>query len=112
MTTVFAAPVGQRADYELEVGGGHDLVVSEFGHGFEVGLDARRALTDFAEALRVAPAISVVGMIVSGSLITYHSRGWSDANDRRRSGLQSTHQLPYCRNGWKPIPSAARSLNG
>jgi hypothetical protein len=65
-----------------------------------------------AEALRVAPASSLVGMIVAGSLITYHSEGWSDANDRRRSGLQSTHRLPYCGNGWKLIPSAARSLNG
>jgi len=62
-------PVGQRADYRLDVGGGHDLVVSEFAHGFEARLEVRPALADFEKALRDAPGSSVVGMIAAGALV-------------------------------------------
>jgi hypothetical protein len=62
-------PVGQRADYRLDVGGGHDLVVSEFAHGLEARLEVRPALADFERALRDAPGSSVVGMLAAGALV-------------------------------------------
>lgn len=69
MVLAIGVPVGQRADYRLDVGGGHDLVVSEFAHGFEALLEVRPALADFERALRDAPGSSVVGMIAAGALV-------------------------------------------
>jgi len=69
MALAIGMPVGQRADYRLDVGGGHDLVVSEFAHGFEARLEVRPALADFERALRDAPGSSVVGMIAAGALV-------------------------------------------
>ncbi|MFZ5438474.1 MAG: hypothetical protein ACOZQL_00630 [Myxococcota bacterium] len=61
-------PIGQRADYRLDVGGGHDLVVSEFAHGFEARLEIHLALPEFERALKETPGSSVVGMIAAGAL--------------------------------------------
>lgn len=69
MALAVGVPLGQRADYRLDVGGGHDLVVSEFAHGFEARLEVRFALADFERALRDAPGTSVVGMIAAGALV-------------------------------------------
>ncbi|MBK8217906.1 MAG: hypothetical protein IPK71_29620 [Myxococcales bacterium] len=69
MVLALAVPVGQRADYRLDVGGGQDLVVSEFAHGFEARIEVRPALADFERALRDAPGSSVVGMIAAGALV-------------------------------------------
>lgn len=69
MALAIGVPVGQRADYRLDVGGGHDLVVSEFAHGFEARLEVRPALAHFDRALRDSPGSSVVGMIAAGALV-------------------------------------------
>jgi hypothetical protein len=69
MTLAVGVPVGQRADYRLDIGGGQDLVVSEFVYGFEAHLDVRPAPADFERALREAPGSSVVGMIAAGALV-------------------------------------------
>src|SRR5690606_41358679 len=69
MALAVGVPVGQRADYRLDVGGGHDLVVSEFADGFEACLEVRPALADFEKALRDAPGSSVAGMIAAGALV-------------------------------------------
>lgn len=69
MTLAVAFPVGQRADYQLDVGGGQYLVVSEFAHGFEAHLEVRPALLDFEKVLRDSPGSSVVGMVAAGALI-------------------------------------------
>jgi hypothetical protein len=69
MTLAICVPVGARADYRLDAGGGQDLVVSELAHGFEAHLELRSALADFERALRDAPGSSVVGMIAAGALV-------------------------------------------
>ena len=69
MTLAVGVPVGQRADYRLDVGGGQDLVVGDFAHGFEAHLEVRPALAGFESALRDAPGGSVVGMIAAGALV-------------------------------------------
>lgn len=69
MALAVGVPVGQRADYRLDVGGGYDLVVSEFAHAFEARLEVRSVLADFEKALRDAPGSSVVGMIAAGALV-------------------------------------------
>lgn len=69
MVLAIGMPLGQRADYRLDVGGRHDLVVSEFAHGFEAHLEVRPALAEFESVLRNAPGSSVVGMIAAGALV-------------------------------------------
>lgn len=62
-------PVGQRADYRLDVGNGQDLVVSEFSAAFEARLEVRPTLTDLERVLRDAPGSTVVGMVAAGALL-------------------------------------------
>lgn len=69
MSLAVGLPIGQRADYRLDVGGGHDLVVSEFAHGFEARLEIHLALAEFERALKETPGSSVVGMIAAGALV-------------------------------------------
>ena len=69
MTLAVGLPVGQRADYRLDVGGGQDLVVSEFTSAFEAHLEVRPVAGDFEAALRNAPGTSVVGMVSAGALL-------------------------------------------
>jgi hypothetical protein len=69
MTLTMGLPVGQRADYRLDVGGGQELVVTEFAHGFEARLDRRPTVSDFESVLRNTPGTSVVGLIAAGALI-------------------------------------------
>lgn len=69
MALAIGVPIGQRADYRLDVGGGHDLVVSEFAHGFEARLEVHLALPEFERALKETPGSSVVGMIAAGALV-------------------------------------------
>jgi hypothetical protein len=65
----FGVPVGQRADYRLDIGGGQDLVVAEFSHGYEAHLEARPSLADLEKALRDTPGGSVIGLIAAGALV-------------------------------------------
>jgi len=68
MALAFGVPVGQRADYRLDVGD-YDLVVSEFADGFEARLEERPVLFDFERQLRCAPGSSVIGMMAAGALV-------------------------------------------
>lgn len=62
-------PVGQRADYRLQLSGGKDLVVSEFAHGFEARIEVRPTHVGFERALRETPGTTAVGMIAAGALL-------------------------------------------
>jgi hypothetical protein len=62
-------PMGQRAEYRLDLGEGQELVVSEFVHGFEARLERRPTAADFEAILRDSPGTSVVGLIAAGALV-------------------------------------------
>jgi hypothetical protein len=64
-----SVPLGQRAEYRLDVGGGQDLVVSDFVQSYDAHLERRPAFADFERALREAPGTSVVGLIAAGALV-------------------------------------------
>lgn len=69
MTFAMGFPMGQRADYRLDLGEGQELVVSEFVHGFEARLERRPTAADFEAILRDSPGTSVVGLIAAGALV-------------------------------------------
>lgn len=69
MALAMGMPVGQRANYRLDVGGGQDLVVAEFAYGFEARLERRPTVADFEAVLRDSPGTSVVGLIAAGALV-------------------------------------------
>lgn len=62
-------PLGQRADYRLDVGNGQVLVVSEFSAAFEARLEARPDFADLERMLRDAPGSTVMGMVAAGALL-------------------------------------------
>ena len=69
MLPAITLPVGQRGEYRLDVGDGHDLVVSDFIQCYDAHLECRPALADFERLLRDAPGTSVVGLIAVGALV-------------------------------------------
>lgn len=69
MALAVGLPVGQRADYRLDVGDGQDLVVVEFVDAFEAHLEVRPASLDIEGRFREAPGASVAGLIAAGALV-------------------------------------------
>lgn len=69
MTIAVGVPMGQRADYRLAFGGGQELVVLDFVHGFEARLERRPTAADFEATLRNNPGTSVVALIAAGALV-------------------------------------------
>ena len=69
MLPSLAVPIGQRVEYRLHLGEGHDLVVADFVSSFEARLESRATFADFERALREVPGTSVAGLIAAGALL-------------------------------------------
>src|SRR5207249_9410799 len=63
MLPSLAVPIGQRVEYRLHLGEGHDLVVADFVSSFKARLESRATFADFERALREVPGTSVAGLI-------------------------------------------------
>lgn len=64
----FGIPVGQRADYRLDLGDGTRLAVQDFGTHYLARLERLPSAAAFEKALQATPGTSVVGMIALGAL--------------------------------------------
>lgn len=69
MTLAVGLPVGQRVDYQMDIGSGQMLRVAEFADHYEARLMPRATADEFERLLRDTPGSSVVGMIAAGALL-------------------------------------------